>query len=210
LVKLDLPEAAEDLLRHQIKYRLQGEERLRTADDLAIILLMDQKPREAMMVLDDTDRDNFSFEEHLKRVRLRAQALVDLQRYDEAVGYLKQDDSRDAAIIVREALFQGKKWSDYIEVTRTELPRLLANITKDNSAEQDVLRLAIAYYLLNDRENLSSLSNAVGNATPKLQSAIELLLTGSSKIDYRHLDQSLKIDQIQQLLNKYKSNFIER
>src|SRR5690606_20321390 len=63
LVRLDLLENAEDLLRHQIKYRLQGEKRIANADNLAVVLLMNKKPNEAMLILDDTDRDNFSFNE---------------------------------------------------------------------------------------------------------------------------------------------------
>jgi Flp pilus assembly protein TadD len=64
LVKLDLLENAIDLLRHQVKYRLKNEKKVAIADNLAIILMMDKKPREAQLILDDTDLDNFDFEEH--------------------------------------------------------------------------------------------------------------------------------------------------
>lgn len=209
LVRLDLLENAASLLRHQIKYRLQGEKRVVNADNLALILLMDKKPNEAMLVLDDTDKDNFNFKEHQHRARLRARALVDLEKYEQAVEYLKDDDTPDAEIIRREALFRGKNWSSYVDRINGNFDQIVASLDDKNpAATQDVLRLAIAYYMLNKQESLTELISSVGTKNPILKNTIELLITNSGAVDYRNLDKSLNVDQMKTLLEKYKDQFL--
>ena len=209
LVRLDLLENAADLLRHQIKYRLQGEKRVINADNLALVLLMDKKPNEAMLVLDDTDKDNFNFKEHQHRGRLRARALIDLEKYEDAVEYLKDDDMQDAEIIRREALFQGKNWNGYVDRINSNFDQLLEKLDDKNpSSIQDILRLAIAYYMLNKQEALGELISSLGTKNEILKNTMELLATSSGTVDYRNLDKSLNVDQMKMLLEKYKNQFL--
>jgi len=209
LVKLDLLENAADLLRHQIKYRLQGEKRVINADNLAVVLLMDKKPNESMLILDDTDKDNFNFNEHQYRTRLRAKALIDLEKYPDAIEYLKDDDSTDAEIIIREALFQGKNWSGYVERVGSAPEQLAEKLDqKDPAAVQDILRLAISYYLLGRQEDLSKLISTAGNRDEELKNTLALLVTSGGTVDYKNLDKSLNIDQMKTLLDKYKNQFL--
>ena len=210
LVKLDLLENASDLLRHQVKYRLQGEKRVMNADNLALILLMDKKPNEATLVLDDTDKDNFYFKEHQYRARLRARALIDLKKYEDSIEYLKDDDTEDAEIIRREALFQAKNWNSYIDRINSNFDQIIENLSDKNpSSIQDILRLAISYYMLNKQELLNELILAVGTKDQILKDTIALLATSSGTIDYRNLDKSLNVDQMKMLLEKYKNQFLE-
>ena len=209
LVKLDLLDNAADLLRHQIKYRLNGEKRVINADKLALILLMDKKPNESMLVLDDTDNDNFNFKEYQHRIRLRARALIDLERYKDALEYLKDDDTQDAEIIKREALFQGKYWDVYADRVNSNFDQLLEKLDDKNpSAIQDILRLGIAYYMLNKQDLLTNLISSIGTKDQILKNTIELLATGSDAIDYKNLDKSLNVDQMKMLLDKYKEQFL--
>jgi hypothetical protein len=209
LVRLDLLDNAADLLRHQIKYRLQGEKRVLNADNLALVLLMDKKPNEAMLVLDDTDKDNFNFKEHQYRARLRSRALIDLEKYEDAIEYLKDDDTQDAEIIRREALFRGKHWDGYVDRINSNFDQVLEKLDEKNPASiQDILRLAIAYYMLNKQDSLGSLISSVGTKDQTLKNTIELLATGSGVVDYRNLDKSLNVDQMKMLLEKYKNQFL--
>lgn len=209
LVKLDLLENAADLLRHQIRYRLVGEKRVANADNLSIVLMMDKKPREAMMVLDETDKDNFNFEEHQYRIRLRARALIDLENYEESISLLKDDTSSDAGIIRREATFRSKKWSDYVDLVGGDVDLLVDKLNTDEFAAQDILRLAISYYMLGAVDQLQLISALVGSKSPSLKDTIDLMSTSSGQIDVRNLDKSLNIDQMKSLLTKYKNQFLE-
>ena len=110
-------------------------------------------PSEAILVLDETDKDNVNFNEHQYRVRLRAQALITLEKYNDALLYLKDDNSEDGEIIRREALFQAKYWNKYADqimpdfddlvstiensdfkiVSGSRISRMGANITKESA-----------------------------------------------------------------------------
>jgi len=208
LVRLDLLENASDLLRHQINYRLKGEKRVVNADNLAIILMMDKKPHEAIFILDDTDKDNFNFNEHQYRVRLRSKALIQMEKYQEALNYIKDDMSEDAEIIRREAIFQAKNWKKYADLVGSSFEDTISQVGSDQAAAQDILRLAISYYMLGMHDQLVVISNGIGDNNFVLKNTVDLLSTSSGAIDYKNLDKSLDIDQMQTLLNKYKNQFL--
>lgn len=203
LMRLDLLEEAAKLLNHQVKYRLSGEKRVITADQLAIILLINKKPLEAIEILDSTELENFKFHEHQYRLRLRARALIDLKKYDQALEHLKDDFSDDAEILKREAVFRAEKWNDYIQIVSTKLPQDI-QVEMNPQLVQDILRLAIAYYKQNDQVELQNLSKIVGGKNEYLKNTIDLLLTTNTPVDYKNLDKTLNINQMQTLLNKYK------
>ncbi|GAB4167660.1 MAG: hypothetical protein Tsb006_6630 [Rickettsiaceae bacterium] len=210
LVRLDLLDNASELLRHQITYRLKGIKRVTNADNLAIILIMIKKPNEAILVLDETDKDNFDFDEHQYRVRLRARALISLEKYDTALSYLKDDFSEDAEIIRREALFQAKYWKRYVDQVSPNFEGLTSIVGSDMAAAQDILRLAIAYYMMNVHEQLVIISNAIGDKNLALKNTVDLLISSSGAVDYKNLDHSLDIDQMKTLLDKYKTQFLDK
>lgn len=209
LVRLDLLENASDLLRHQINYRLKGTKRVVNADHLAIVLMMDKKPSEAILVLDDTDKDNFNFNEHEYRVRLRAKALIDLEKYDEALSYIKDDKSDESKIIRKEALFQAKRWSNYADMVGSDFEEIISKVGEDKSSAHDILRLAISYYMLNIHDQLILISKEIGDSNPPLRTVVDLLISSSGSIDYKNLDRSLDIDQMKMLLDKYKNQFLD-
>ncbi len=210
LVKLDLLENASELLRHQITYRLQGIKRVINADNLALILMMDKKPSEAILVLDETDKDNVNFNEHQYRVRLRAQALIVMEKYDDALLYLKDDNSEDGEIIRREALFQAKYWNKYADQIMPDFDDLVSQVGDNMDAAQYILRLAISYYMMNVHDQLAVISDAVGDKNAILKNTVDLLISSSGSVDYRNLDQSLDIDQMKTLLDKYKNQFLSK
>ncbi|RTK92462.1 MAG: hypothetical protein EKK61_04375 [Rickettsiales bacterium] len=210
LIKLDLLDSAAELLRHQVTYRLKDMKKVLNADILAVILILDNKPNEAILVLDETDKDNFNYNEHQYRIRLKSKALMSLGKYEEAMNYLKDDNSNDAEILRREILFQEKNWAKYIDQVSGDLDKLLMQIDADSSAAQDILRLSIAYYMMNNHEQLVNLSAMIDDKNIVLKNTIDLLLTSSGGIDYKNLDSSLNIDQMKILLDKYKNQFLDK
>lgn len=209
LVKLDLLDNATDLLRHQIKFRLNGEKRVTVANNLAVILMMDGKPREAMLVLDETDNDNFNFQEYKYRLRLRAGSLIMLEEYDEALERIKDDDSKDAETLRRQILYRQSRWSDYADRVGNGFEDLVNRLGSDDSAKQDILRLAISYYMLGMNDQLDMILNRIGDRDTELSDTISLMSTSSIPVDIRNLEESLNIDQMQDLLSKYKNQFLD-
>lgn len=208
LVKLDLLDNATELLSHQIKYRLNDEERVQTADDLAVILLLNKKPTEAIKILDVTDKYNFKFDEYHYRTMLRAKALIDLQKYTEALTYLKNDYSVDALVLKKECLFQAKNWQGYIALVE---PEIMSAEKIEGPLAQDTLRLAVAYYMVNDQSKLQELLDFLQNThNETLKGVVDLLLVSGNPIDYHNLDASLNINQMQRLLDKYKKSFLDQ
>ncbi len=210
LVRLDLLDNAIGLMRHQVNYRLKGERRVKNADNLAIVLLAHKKPSEAIFILDETDKDNTSFKEHEYRVRLRARALISLEEFEKTLSYLKDDTSEEAEIIRREAVFQSKDWNKYADLVNADFEGTIANIATNNAAAQDILRLAISYYMLNVHDQLIVIANAVGDKNKALKNTIDLLITSSGPIDIKNLDRTLNIDQMKTLLDKYKNQFLDQ
>ena len=209
LVKLDLLENAADLLRHQIKFRLKGQKRVINADNLAVLLMMDKKPKEAIFVLDETDRDNFSYKEYEYRLRLRARAMIDFGQHQQAIELLINDDSKDADLIRKEALFRSEQWQTFADLVARNLNNIINQLSINDSVRQDILRLGIAYYMLGSSEELQSLINLVDNKNPILKNTLQLLITSFGEIDVKNLDKSLNIDQMQNLLTKYKNQFLD-
>ncbi len=208
LVKLDLLDSATDLLRHQIQFRLKGENRVDAANNLALVLISNGKPQEAIAVLDQTDAENFSFDKYLYRLRLRASAMLEVGKYDEILDLLKQDNSEEGEIIKKEALFKGQKWDNYAEIVNNELDSLMGQLGKNDYAAQDILRLGIAYHMLGYNDQINMLSNQVGNKDPNLKNTLDLISTNTGSIDIKNLDESLNINQFQNLLDKYSKQFV--
>lgn len=207
LIKLDLLEQAGELLSHQVDHRLIGAQRIDAADRLAIVLLMNDKPQDALNVLYDTDKDNVKFDEYQYRLRLKAQAFIALQEYNKAISYIVNDLSQDAETIRKEALFRSEQWDQYIELVQPNIDQLISDINEN--AIQDITRLTIAYYIKNKQIALKELSLALKDKNELLKSVIDLLLTSSAPIDYKNLDKSLNINQMQKLLDKYKTQIID-
>ncbi|MDC0864918.1 hypothetical protein OAP56_03110 [Rickettsiaceae bacterium] len=212
LVRLDLLEDATNLLRHQVDYRLRGKKRIEAADNLAIILILDNKPNEALLILDETDKENFSFSEYEYRKRIRAEALMQLGRIDDVLEYLKDDASEDARNIRLDALFKSKYWDRYIlfaegELLDDSLNKVNSDEAVNTAAKQNISRLALAYYMINENDKLIGLSKNIGNNSPELKNMLELLITSSVPINQEsigsNLNQNLDTERMKKLLDKY-------
>lgn len=207
LIELDLLDQAVNILQHQVAYRLTGEKRIINANHLAIALIMSKKPAEAIAALESTDLDNIKFDEHKYRVRLKAKALIDLKLYSEALESLAKDYSEDAIIIKKECLFRAEKWQEYIDLVEPLTNTATFSNKISEPMQQDILRLAISYYMVNDQAMIVKLSQSSVTAASNnlVKDTIELLMTSGQPIDYKNLDQSLNINQMQNLVDKYKS-----
>ena len=205
MLNLDLLDMAIDILQHQVTYRLRGVDRIITANHLALVYLMDKKPKEALRVMEETDKENINFAEYKQRGELKAKALIDLGKYQAALDYIKDDPSDDATALRLEAYFRANKWSDYIALSEPILKQKMSSgdvIKGDES--QDVLRLAISYSMLNRTEDLDYLSQHLMTENKDLKTVVDFLNDTNKPINPHSIDKSLNIDRMKGFVDSQK------
>lgn len=205
MLNLDLLEMAQAILEHQVMYRLRGIDRMVTANHLALVLLMDKKPVKALRILNDTDNENFGYVEHQKRTLLKAKALIDLEKYKEALSYLGDSGGEDSYMLKSEILFRSNRWSDFINNVS---PQILRKV-KDGDLiygidGQLALRLAISYSMLNRSEELQYLHENLITENKELKAVIGFLKSTNNPINPRNVDQMLGIDMMDTFLDNYR------
>lgn len=149
LVRMDLLERAAALLEHQVDYRLAGEAKARAGIKLAEVLLLDQRPREALMALDRSAAAELPAELGAERRLLRARALARSGRLEQGLGLLDQDDSVASAELRAELLWEAGEWRRAAPVLRDLLPDRSAQRI-DDAAALRLLRAAVAFTLAGD------------------------------------------------------------
>jgi tetratricopeptide (TPR) repeat protein len=157
LVAVDLLDQAGELLQNQVDFRLQGETKARVGARLAAIRLLDKMPDRALSAIDSSAADNLPADLVAERRHLKARALAELGRSDDALAELKGDDGAEAETIRADILWDNRDWAGAAKV----LARLASAIPPDGALGDDqsvtVLRLAVALWLANDRNDLEAL-----------------------------------------------------
>ncbi len=110
LVSVDLLRPAAELLRHQVEFRLAGAEKARVAARLALVLVLDGQPEEALAVLDDSRVDGLPAGLTQQRRHLRARALRALGRHGRALALLEGDDSYEGRLLRAELHWAQEDW----------------------------------------------------------------------------------------------------
>jgi hypothetical protein len=206
MLNLDLLNMAIDILQHQVTYRLRGADRIVTANHLALVYLMDKKPKESLRVMEETDKENIDFVGYKQRSELKAKALIDLGRYQEAIGCMKDDPSDDAVALRLEAYFKANKWSDYIDLSAPILRQKIdAGEMIKGDQSQDLLRLAISYSMLSRISDLDYLSDNIKTENKDLKNVIDFLKETNHPVNPHSIDKSLNIDRMKSFVDGQKA-----
>jgi hypothetical protein len=158
LVAVDLLGPAEQLLEHQVKQRLDGVARASVATKLAMIYLMDRKPKEALATINDTRQTRLPDDINEQRRLLESRALAGLNQYDAAVDLVADDDTTEARRLRADIYWEAGNW--LAAGTKTE--ELLGdrwNVSGPlNEAERaEIMRAAVSYSLAGDEAKLQKL-----------------------------------------------------
>lgn len=158
LVKVDLLERAASLLEHQVRFRLDGEQKAQVGARLAVVRLLDDKPLEAEAGLDASEVDVMPQKLREQRARLRARAVYDLDRPREAVDLISDDLGMQAERLRAEFAWGQQRWLE----AAIALERILgAGPTPGEPvSEQDaslIVDLAVALTMAGEYEQLDSL-----------------------------------------------------
>jgi hypothetical protein len=165
LVAIDLLDRAAEVLEAQVQFRLKGEARARVAARLAQIHLLGQKPNRALKALDASDWPDLPIDLAAKRHRLRAQALLDLDREDDALAALGAGDEPETLRLRARILWRQKNWPATalaLERLVSEAPPQVRPLREDES--KAVVDLLIALTMADDRDRIRHLGRAYQGA----------------------------------------------
>lgn len=165
LVDVDLLNRAADLLEHQVKFRLQGEERAVVGAKLALIRLLDRDPEKAVKALRMTTFPRLPEQLDDDRRRIQARAVFEIGRVNDAIELLAGDVSRNADLLRADIQWRSENWQEAAKV----LQRLAGDpppegTTFDQTEAQVVLNWAVALRLDRDEGGLDVIRELYGPA----------------------------------------------
>ena len=152
LIKVDLLDKAAGLLEHQVSRRLKGAGRAQVAIRLAMVHLLQQRPKKALKAIYQSRQPKLPTQVREARRLLEARAYAELGRSGPALELLASDDSSEAGEIKSLALWNGEKWTQAGEQyekllgAQWQMPGELPA-----KARMQILRAAISYTLGGDQ-----------------------------------------------------------
>ncbi len=213
LVAVDLLDQAASLLEDLAKNRLQGEDKTRAVLRLAAIRLLDHKPNEAITALDLMGGAALQGERQNEGILLKARALSELRRDEEAIALLKDNSSEGATLLRADIAMRGQKWGDAAKILM-ELVGSPPPSGKALSAEQAtaLINASIAFALANDQTSLDKLAIDYSEGMSSLpQKSTFAMLTQPEKMgQLRDLAaaqvQLSQVDMFRGFLNNYRNS----
>ncbi|MFV1851111.1 MAG: hypothetical protein ACMZ66_10420 [Thalassospira sp.] len=211
MVDVELFERAEELLEHQVDFRLSGVEKARVGARLALVYLLDSKPEETIRVIDATEDPGVSEELATQRRQLRARALLDTDRGVEAIASLEGDLSRNAELL---RVDHYRETRDYMSAAET-FQRLVGEDPIDETGTVSderghyLLNWAVNLAMAGQERTLNMLKRRYGDAMAQGPYAQAFSLITSSPtqglIDYRTLaDKVDEVEDFQGFLATYR------
>ncbi len=165
LVELDLLDRAAEILESQIEFRLQGREKVRVGARLAVVRLLDDEPAKALKALATSEMPDLPESLARERRYLRARALAELDRQNEALVLLGMDDSPEALRLRGEILWSQQDWpAAAILLTRLVPEKPPADRALTGEETESLINLAVALTLTGGGEQLRELGKAYDKA----------------------------------------------
>lgn len=162
LVSVDLLDRAADLLAHQVRFRLKGEDRARVGAKLAVIRLLDRNPKGALSALRGSFQPNLSTDLDDDRRRIRAKATLELGRYEEAIALLAGDVSREADLLRANIYWSTRNYSEAAKVLQRLSGDPLADGGYPENQASFILSWAVALRLKRDEAGIIMLRDLYG------------------------------------------------
>ena len=205
LLNLDLLDSAEKLLRYQVDYRLKFDEKVSIANNLSLLYIMNDKSEKAVEILNKTDKYNYSYEEYLERLRIKAHAFIQQKKYSEVLKLISQDRSFDADLLREEVYFKEEKWNNLMPMLELKLKDKLNTKTEFGEYEaKDIVKLAIAYAMTDNKKKLNYMKNNLKIANENIKNVINYLSYYPEDIDYSDIAVSSGITHFSEFLDIYK------
>jgi hypothetical protein len=224
LVGVDLLDRAATLLEKQIQFRLTGKDKARVATRLALVQLLDRKPAAALATLDaksgpaGSQAGGGDIDANLLRQRqqLRARALLELRRSDEALAILGADNSVEADRLRADIFWRDKNWG---EAAKTFARLTGAARTREGQLDEDVARLILnwgtALTLADDQQGVAKLAASYGAAmeASPFRDAFRVIAGGSTATsgDIRQLAGKVaQVNDLQGFMASYRDRLAKQ
>ncbi len=181
LIGVDLLGEAADLLDHQVQFRLKGKNKADTGARLAEVLLSDRKPQEALAALEKSDQPDLPPQLSERRRHLRSAALMDAQRYDDALREIATDFAPESDMLRAQIYWRAGRW---LESSRA-LALVTGGMDPAKLTERDgelLLRRAVALGLAGDRDGMKFLRERFGAAMEKSGQAASFKAVAGGKL----------------------------
>lgn len=163
LVSIGLLDQAAELLEHQVKYRLKGVARSQVAMRLALIQLRNKQPEKAFSAISSTRFAGLTPKLKGQRRLIEARALADMGRHDHAIELLEDDITPEAEILRANIFWDADNYPEtgriYEEMLEAEWGN---NKELTDEARASVMRMSIAYALVDDRPALERVRRKFG------------------------------------------------
>lgn len=214
LVSVDLLDRAADLLAHQVRYRLKGEEKARVGAKLAVIYLLDRNPKGALSALRNSFQPNLPQDVEDDRRRIRAKATLELERYEEAIALLAGDVSTEADLLRADIYWNTQNYSEAAKV----LQRLSGDPLSEGGYDQEqarfILSWAVALRLKRDEAGVKLLRELYGPGMAKSDLADTFAFIASpSGDDSKNIDsitrKMAEADHFESFLKNYRARLIQ-
>ena len=214
LAGVDLLDRAAALLSHQVKYRLEKEERSRVGARLGLIYLFNREPRKTLEVLELTGYGALPPDLQRQRNHLAAMAYGDIGDTKTALDMLKDDYSDEAKNIRLDLFWDIKDWKNVVASAEDILASRRALTAPLSSPEaQTLIRLAVAYTFQGDTLQLQYLRDYFSplmEGNP-LKPRFMFISNDSGPIDPKNMAGFEKeISGIQSYLENYRSQVQEK
>ncbi len=213
LVSIGLFDQAAELLEHQVKYRLKGTARAQVALRLALIQLKNRRPEEAFKAIAATRFSGLPHKLNGQRRLIEARALSDMGRFNHAVELLEDDVSPEAELLRANIYWDADNWPETGRVYESILEsKWGTDEALPNDARASVMRMAIAYALVDDKPALERIRRKFGvqmTASPDAQAfniaTGDLALRGVAFRDV--LRRVNSIDTFESFMTDFKNRF---
>ena len=170
LIRVDLLEKAAELINSQLTAGTVPPEKVPALGaKLAAIYLLDGRPPEAISALQRSTRSETDPKLEQERQMMRARALSQLNRTDEAITALAAYTSADANRLKADVLWRARRWVPAAQAIEAMLPATPVDPMPAETAEM-VVNAAVAYKLGGDSAGLEALRRRFGaaiTATPQ-------------------------------------------
>ena len=147
LVSIDLLDRAADLLDDQIRQPIGSKERGLISTRLALVRLLNKEPDKALKALKISENSRFSDKLQKQRRYIKAKALADLKKTDEAAELLENDNSEEAKMLRAEIFWQAQMWDKAADALKLLIARPQPNVPLTQQEAQRVLDWAAALRL---------------------------------------------------------------
>ncbi len=214
LVSVDLLDRAADLLAHQVRYRLKGEEKARVGAKLAVIYLLDRNPKGALSALRNSFQPNLPQDVEDDRRRIRAKATLELERYEEAIALLAGDVSTEADLLRADIYWNTQNYSEAAKVLQRLSGDPLSEGGYDQEQAQFILSWAVALRLKRDEAGVKLLRELYGPGMAKSELADTFAFIASPSGDDSKNIQTItrkmaEADQFESFLKNYRARLIQ-